>query len=46
MRNRKPLVELERSSPTYEGLATKYVLYTTEVGGVVGEEYHRLATVF
>ncbi|EEQ98040.1 hypothetical protein Pmar_PMAR016118 [Perkinsus marinus ATCC 50983] len=31
MRNRKPLVELERSSPTYEGLATKYVLYTTEV---------------
>ncbi|KAF4660118.1 hypothetical protein FOL47_007291 [Perkinsus chesapeaki] len=31
MRNRKPLVELERSSPTYKGLATKYVLYTTEV---------------
>lgn len=31
LRNRKPLVELNSTSPSYPGLFTKYVLYTADV---------------
>lgn len=31
LRDRKPLVEINRTSPSYPGLATKYVLYTANV---------------
>ena len=31
LRDRKPLVEINRTSPSYPGLATKYVLYTADV---------------
>ena len=41
LRNRKPLVEINKSSPSYPGLSTKYVLYTVDVelkGLPVGRE--------
>jgi hypothetical protein len=31
LRDRKPLIEVNRTSPSYPGLATKYVLYTADV---------------
>lgn len=31
LRDRKPLVEINKTSPSYPGLATKYVLYTADV---------------
>jgi hypothetical protein len=31
LRDRKPMVELNKTSPSYPGLATKYVLYTADV---------------
>jgi hypothetical protein len=31
LRDRKPMVEINRTSPSYPGLATKYVLYTADV---------------
>ena len=31
LRDRKPMIEISKTSPSYPGLATKYVLYTVEV---------------
>jgi hypothetical protein len=31
LRDRKPMVEINKTSPSYPGLATKYVLYTADV---------------